>query len=269
MVFEGILHILYRYGSGLHHSRISIAFDERVEGSVVERFVGGNGSFITHQSNIWLADGSRLDHALIQDLDGSAAMVGESSLDVQKSARMSQFCLLKGAAFHQHFYHGTLKYESDITVNALLLGHEKQRKVLCTDLIHEERGSKSLQRSKQILYGDSVAVVDGKALIERVAQGSRAIQGAHTLLLSDRAQVHAKPHLEIYTDDLQASHGATVGKLDEDVMTYLQSRGIPEATAKRMMIDAFAADVLESIEDDTLRNHIDTLIGGHHDDQTL
>jgi Fe-S cluster assembly protein SufD len=267
--FEAPLHIVYQYGSGLHHSRVSIALDAGAEGAVIERFVGGGSSFITHHSHIYLDAGSKLVHTLIQDLDSSAAMVGESALTLEESSALSQFCLLKGAAFHQHFYHTVLKHQSAVAMNALLLGRNKQRLVLCTDLNHRERESKSFQRSRQILYDESVAVFDGKALIEHDAQGSEAIQGAHTLLLSDTAQIHAKPHLEIYTDDLQASHGATVGQLDEEAMAYLQSRGIPEERAKRMMIDAFAADTLESIEDDGLRKHIETLIGGHHDEQSL
>lgn len=263
--FEGILQVVYQYGSGLRHSRVGIHLEADACARVIERFVGGSGSFITHHSAWLLQPRSTLEHTLIQDLDPSAAMVSEMAFELAADADAKACHIANGGAYHQHFATAELGEASRMRMHALLMGHEHQRQVLCTDFNHGGPKSRSYQLSKQILNGESVAVFDGKALIDSGAQGSEAIQGAHSLLLSREAQVHAKPHLEIYTDDLKASHGATVGQLDEEAMAYLQSRGISEATARRMMIDAFASEVLEQVEDEALREHIETLTGSHHE----
>lgn len=263
--FEGALQIVYQYGSGLRHSRVGIHLDAGAEGNVIERFVGGKESFITHHTAWLLQHGSRLQHTYIQSLEPGAAMVSEASMELETGAYASQSLLAMGSSFSQHFAAVELGRDSEARLHALLLAGERQRQVLCTDFNHRAAQSRSYQLSKQILDGGSVGVFDGKARIDRNATGSEAIQGAHSLLLSADAQVHAKPHLEIYTDDLKASHGATVGQLDEAAMAYLQSRGIPETTARGMMIDAFASEVFEAVEDEDLRDHLKSLTGrGHH-----
>ena len=251
--FAGVLQILYRYGAGIRHSRLNVRIDNKARCTLVERFVGAGEGFVTHHTALTLEPSCHLQHMQIQDLDPTAAMVGETLSGVAKGAEAEYFYLARGAAFHQHFYAVSLAEEATGRMRALLLGRDNQRQVLCTDFDHRKPRSSSDQLSRQILRGGSVAVFDGKARIDRGASGSEALQGTHTLLLSDEAQVHAKPHLEIYTDDLKASHGATVGQLDEGAMLYLQSRGIPEAVAREMLIEAFASDLFETIGDEALR----------------
>ncbi|MGH7008584.1 MAG: SufD family Fe-S cluster assembly protein, partial [Stellaceae bacterium] len=89
------------------------------------------------------------------------------------------------------------------------------------------------------------------------AQKTDANQLSKNLLLGARAAIDTKPELEILADDVKCSHGATVGDLDEAALFYLESRGIPAAEARRMLVEAFAAEVIERIEDDTaMRAHL-------------
>jgi Fe-S cluster assembly protein SufD len=81
-----------------------------------------------------------------------------------------------------------------------------------------------------------------------IAQKTDGKQTNHTLLLSEKAQIDTKPQLEIFADDVKCTHGATVGRIDETALFYLKSRGVGKTLAKQLLMYAFAADVLETID---------------------
>ena len=92
------------------------------------------------------------------------------------------------------------------------------------------------------------------------AQKADGHQLSRALLLSDKAEMDAKPELEIYADDVKCSHGATSGQLDESALFYLRSRGIPDVLARNMLIQSFMAEVLEEISDEKVRDAIANLL---------
>lgn len=113
---------------------------------------------------------------------------------------------------------------------------------------------------KGMLDGNSTGVFNGKIFVRQPAQKTNAFQSNKNVLLSDTASVNTKPQLEIFADDVKCSHGCTVGQLDEEGLFYLQSRGIPEKTAKAMLLQGFASDVLEKIACKPIREYVDHLI---------
>ena len=113
----------------------------------------------------------------------------------------------------------------------------------------------SRQVYKGILDDDAQGVFQGKIHIAPDAQKVAGDQLSRALLLSERASVAVKPELEIYADDVKCSHGASSGELDADAYFYLQSRGIDEKTARKMLIDAFLADVLEEVSNEAVRGY--------------
>jgi len=113
---------------------------------------------------------------------------------------------------------------------------------------------------KGILDGHSSGVFNGKIYVQPQAQKTNAYQSNKNVLLSDDASVNTKPQLEIYADDVKCSHGCTVGRLNEEGLFYLQSRGIPERVAKSLLLHAFAIDVLEHIRPEPIRDYVDKLI---------
>lgn len=116
---------------------------------------------------------------------------------------------------------------------------------------------------KGIVDGNATAVFNGKILVEARAQKTNAYQSNKNILLSDKASINTKPQLEIFADDVKCSHGCTVGSLDQNAMFYLRARGIPEAEARRMLLQAFAADILDHIRPEPLRKHVKQLISEH------
>ncbi len=113
---------------------------------------------------------------------------------------------------------------------------------------------------KGIMDGQSSGVFNGKIFVQVDAQKTNAYQSNKNVLLTDTASVNTKPQLEIYADDVKCSHGCTVGKLDEEAMFYLRSRGISEKNAKSLLLHAFAVDILDNIKTEPLRDYVDKLI---------
>ncbi len=113
---------------------------------------------------------------------------------------------------------------------------------------------------KGIMNDQSTGVFNGKIFVQPQAQKTNAYQSNKNILLSDTTSVNTKPQLEIFADDVKCTHGCTVGKLNEDGLFYLQSRGISEKTARTLLLRAYAADVLEHIKPAPIRAYVERLI---------
>jgi len=113
---------------------------------------------------------------------------------------------------------------------------------------------------KGIMDDDSTGVFNGKIFVQRAAQKTNAYQSNKNILLSDNASVNTKPQLEIFADDVKCSHGCTIGKLDEESMFYLRSRGIGEEMARSLLLQAFSTDVLEHIQLPAVHDYVTELI---------
>ena len=111
-----------------------------------------------------------------------------------------------------------------------------------------------------ILDDHSRGVFHGRILVRQAAQKTDAKQTNKNLLLTDDATANTKPQLEIYADDVKCTHGATVGQLNEESIFYLRARGIPLETARRILIHAFAGEIIDRVRCEPLREELDQLI---------
>lgn len=125
---------------------------------------------------------------------------------------------------------------------------------------HHAKNCRSEQNFRGVLGDRSRGVFNGKALIRSGADGSSVRQSNANLLLSDLAEMNTKPELEIYADEVEASHGATVGQLDESALFYLQSRGLDEAAARRMLTGAFCRAIGNRLSDRKLVEQIEAML---------
>jgi len=125
-----------------------------------------------------------------------------------------------------------------------------------TNVDHTIPHAESNELYKGILADQSRGVFNGKIFVRQIAQKTNAFQQNNNILLSEDAIINTKPQLEIWADDVKCSHGCTVGQLDEEAQFYLQARGIDKTTAKGLLLYAFAGEVLDKIEVDSLRNFI-------------
>jgi Fe-S cluster assembly protein SufD len=113
---------------------------------------------------------------------------------------------------------------------------------------------------KGILNDQSTGVFNGKIFVRQPAQKTNAYQSNKNILLSGSCSVNTKPQLEIFADDVKCTHGCTVGKLNEEGLFYLQSRGISEKTARNLLLGAYASDILEQVKPEPIRGYIEKLI---------
>ncbi|HWB93334.1 MAG TPA: SufD family Fe-S cluster assembly protein, partial [Puia sp.] len=113
------------------------------------------------------------------------------------------------------------------------------------------------------LLEQSTGVFNGKVYVHQDAQKTNAFQQNNNLVIGKKATIDSKPELEIYADDVKCSHGSTVGQFSEDALFYLRARGIGEAAARALLINAFAFDVTEKIKHSAVETHINKLISQH------
>lgn len=127
---------------------------------------------------------------------------------------------------------------------------------MAVDMHHKVPHCNSRQLFKGIAGGESRVDFYGKIIVAQDAQRTEAYQENHNLLLSDKAKVDTKPQLEIYADDVKCSHGATIGRLNEEEQFYMRSRGISLEDAKVLQMISFIAPVLENVRDEAQRESL-------------
>lgn len=145
-------------------------------------------------------------------------------------------------------------------LNGLCLADGNQEMSTSIEMHHHTTNCKSSQLFKGILDNSSKAVFNGKIIVDKDAQKTEAYQANHNLLLSKKAKAFVQPQLEIYADDVKCSHGATSGRLDENVMFYMRSRGIGKEEARLLQQQAFVFDVLDTISTENLKIRLEELV---------
>src|SRR3954449_12725129 len=153
-----------------------------------------------------------------------------------------------GGAIARHNLHARLKEENvETLMYGLYLTRGEQLVDNHTAIYHDRPNCRSWEVYKGVLDGRSRGVFNGKVFVKPEAQKTDAKQTNRNVLLGDHARVNTKPQLEIFADDVKCTHGATVGKLDEVALFYARSRGLPAAAADRLLIYAFAAEVVDEV----------------------
>ena len=142
----------------------------------------------------------------------------------------------------------------------LYMLHGKQHVDNHTLVDHQQPHCESNELYKGIMDDNSTGVFNGKIYVQQIAQKTNAFQSNKNILLSEGASVNTKPQLEIWADDVKCSHGATTGQIDEEQVFYLRARGLSESSARALLLRAFAADIIEHISVDAVRDHFLNLL---------
>jgi Fe-S cluster assembly protein SufD len=164
---------------------------------------------------------------------------------------------------------GTVRNNINVNLNGtkatnemygLWLADKNQHIDYYTEVKHRKPNCQSNQFFKSILDDEATGIFSGKILVEKNAQKTNAYQSNKNLIISPKAKVRSKPHLEIYADDVKCSHGSATGKLDDDAMFYLRSRGISQKESCQLLMFAFASDITKQISLLPLKEEIDHLV---------
>lgn len=133
-----------------------------------------------------------------------------------------------------------------------------------TYVLHREPNCESHELYKGILDDQSTGVFNGKVYVHREAQKTNAYQSNANMVMTDEASINSKPELEIYADDVKCSHGSTTGQLDEEALFYLRARGLSRESARAVLVNAFAADVIEQIGVEAVKDEIEAFIDANY-----
>ncbi len=245
------------------HPHTLILAGEHSSVSVVEIYGGfGNGSYFTNAvTEIVAGMESNVDHYRIQRESAYGFHVSNTFLLQARGSVCSTFCMNTGGALVRNDVHVVLSEEgSEATLNGLTLTAESQHVDNHTVIDHAKPHCSSHELYKGILDGSSRNVFSGKIIVRKDAQKTDAKQTNNNLILSDSAMVDTKPQLEIFADDVKCTHGATIGRLDEDALFYLRSRGIDKQTARSILTYAFASDMIHRVKVDALRDYLDSTL---------
>jgi len=251
-------------GGAAMHPRNLIVVGRGARASVVESYVT-LAPEQTYWSNpvteVSAADGSWIEHTRIQRESERAFHVGLTHVDQARDSHYRSFTMAMGAAVSRHNLHVRLNDENvETLMYGLYLTRGEQVADNHTAIFHDQPNCRSWEVYKGVLDGRSRAVFNGKVFVRPEAQKTDAKQTNRNLLLSDGARVDTKPQLEIFADDVKCTHGATVGRLDDLALFYARSRGIPVLAAERLLTYAFAAEVIEEVALDPVRQELERLV---------
>jgi Fe-S cluster assembly protein SufD len=246
------------------HPRNLIVAGEESQATIVEDYVSLSGD--THFSNVVtevvVGENSVLSHYRIERESARAFHVSTLRVQQGRSSDVASHSLLLGGALVRNNVHPVLAGDGgDCLINGLFMGTGEQHLDNYMKVEHVGPHCNSRQFYNGILDGRSRGVFHGRIIVHKDAQKTNAKQTNRNLLLSDEAQIDTKPQLEIHADDVKCTHGATIGQIDEDAIFYLRSRGIAEASARTMLLSAFARESLGRVKNESIRKHLKGLVG--------
>ncbi|MGQ0715581.1 MAG: Fe-S cluster assembly protein SufD [Gemmatimonadaceae bacterium] len=244
------------------HPRHLIVVDQHASARVIESYVSlGDARYFTNAvTEVALGDGAHLAHYKIQRESQRAYHVGTIEVHQSRDSKYASFSFATGAALSRTNIYTVLDGEgAEVWMNGLYMVDGEQHVDHQTRIEHAQPNCASHEVYKGILDGASHGVFNGKVFVRPVAQKTDGKQENNNLLLSDKARIDTKPQLEIFADDVKCTHGATVGKLDALALFYMKSRGLSAEVARRLLVYAFAADVLERLEVADVRDALEDL----------
>lgn len=217
-------------------------------------------SFTTHQSqNCLLLYGVDIDVAPKSTLawirneklgEDGLSILGTHRYKVQKQGALELKSFDFGTIDMLHLYKIDLDNYAWVDASHLLLANKDSRRGNIVQINHNEPYAKSVQEARTILSENATGIFDAKIRVGHDAAYSNASQNSKAILLDTNAHMYAKPQLEIYTDELEASHGSSIGSLDEEALFYLCSRGISKEDARKILVSSFANTLIDTIDNE-------------------
>ena len=201
-----------------------------------------------------LGEHAELRYVRVELESGNVAHTGRVTFRLERGARVHSTVLSLTGGKSRTDTAGVLAAEgAEVELDGLFLGVEKAKADQHTLAVHAARHTTSRQLFKNVLADDASAVFDGKVVVAPGAVGTDASQSNRNLLLSKRAAVHTRPRLEINADDVKCAHGAAIGRLDEDALFYLRSRGLGRMDSHEILVRGFAGEVVEKVPVESVR----------------
>jgi len=243
--------------------RSLVVMGKRAEATVVETHaaLGTGRTFSNGVTELVVGENASLEHYKVIRGDSSFYHVGTTQVRQERDSRFASFAITLGGQLVRNDLNVVLDAEgAECALNGLYATGNTEHVDNHTVIDHAQPHGMSRELYKGVLDGASRAVFNGKVLVRPGANQSDAQQTNRNLLLSSEARVDTKPQLEIFADDVRCTHGAAIGRLDEDSVFYLRSRAMDLATARRVLTYAFAGEVLRGMKAVPVRAALDGIL---------
>ena len=248
-----ILHLVGRSGALSLYSRLEIVIGASARVSFIETFSGAGPGVQRHAlTMLTLRRGARVRHAVVVE-DRPELHLESQIVDIEAGAELSAFALVSGGALSRRQLFVRMPGEkAKVALGGLALLDGSRRADTTLQVVHSAQGGVSREFYRAIVDDEAIGTFQGKVVVATGAQKTDGAMKSQAVLLSPRAQMNAKPELEIFADDVVCGHGATVAALDPEQVFYLRTRGIPKDEAEAMLLEAFGGEAIERVEDDAL-----------------
>jgi Fe-S cluster assembly protein SufD len=256
------VHIIYITSNdkpSLSNSRNFIHMEAGAELTLVESFIntGAGKVFSNYVSEKLLDENAKLTCYTFQNEGALSYSVHTNSVKVNAHANYNNTTITLSGELVRNNHNVELAASAcEAHLNGLFLTKGTQSVDNHTLIDHQMPHCESNELYKGIADGKSIGTFNGKIFVRKDAQKTNAYQSSKNILLSDDATINTKPQLEIYADDVKCSHGTSTGKIDTDALFYLKARGIGEDNARKLLLQAFAEEVINKIELDSLKERV-------------
>lgn len=266
-IVEKPIYLLYLSGGDkdllASQPRNLIIAGENSQVTIIEdyRSLNDNMHFTNAVSEILLGENSAVDYYKMQDENLNSFQISKTQIEQERNSNFTSNFISLGGSLVRNDLNTVLNGEgSECTYHGLYITKGTQLIDNHTLMDHAKPYCRSNELYKGILTGKTRGVFNGKVIVRKDAQKTNAYQSNKNIILSNEALVNTKPQLEIFADDVRCTHGATVGQLNEDEIFYLRARGIEEKSARRMLVFAFANDIIELIRPEPLREYVNKTV---------
>jgi Fe-S cluster assembly protein SufD len=271
VVVDAPIYLLYlstrEDGPTMTHPRNLIVAEDQSQVAVIEDYasVGGESvAFSNAVTELVAGESTVAQHYLIEREHLKAFNVQTLRIQQGRTANVASHSVLLGGGLVRNNVHPVLAGDGgECLINGLFMGTGRQHLDNYMHVEHAAPHCGSRQFYNGILDGQAHGVFHGRIVVHKAAQKTDAKQTNRNLLLSDDAQIDTKPQLEIYADDVKCTHGATIGQIEENALFYLQSRGISELEARKLLLMAFAEECVDRMHSTVAREHIERLVSQH------
>jgi len=253
------IQIIYTKGNEHVFRKNIIEIGKFSKATIIETYISENDNnlFFNIDNEITVGESASLSHYKMEFSDSSDRIFNNVNININKDAYYNNFYFTNGGNKIKNNIVSNLQEEGSYTeLNSLYLLKNKNHVDDTTVINHIKPNTKSRQFYKGLLKDESIAIFDGLVEIFKNAKLSDSNQLNQTMLLSEKATINSKPQLVIGNDDVKCSHGATSGQMDKNQIFYLQSRGMNEKEAAKLLSKAFVAELVNKIKEESIKEFL-------------
>lgn len=227
----------------------------------VERHESAGTAHTNTVTGLTLEKGAQAVWVIVQQEDEAATHLAQLNVTLGEDTQLTILALNAGGALVRREINVVARGEgADLVIRGVNLIGGNAHIDVTTSLVHEVPNTTSSEIFRNVATANGRGVFQGDIRVAKIAQKTDARMACNTLLLSDDAEFSAKPELEIFADDVQCAHGATVTDIEPDHLFYLRARGIGEREARSLLVRAFVEEVFDELEDEALRDALNARI---------